>query len=396
MTRRRPGGGSTPPVQSRRPIKGSAPEQSSIGIWYAALIGAVLLIATAIYAAFLHQQVKEEREAVDQLTIGQDLLRADRNEILQKAREREATLSTLEAAREQDRARLNGLEEQRRRLQEDVLRLTQTLARNERQANGAATAAGRLADVDRLQRERDRLDRQLEARDAEVVRLKGTTAEKDRTIAEQAAKLDAAEARIEAVVADKADLDAQKATLEEELEQLGLKIAEYREGDRRRQIIRGHRASLGDVKPYIAEVGPGGWSVIEGWLALQLRRPMAVPDLSEHGWSYEGARLLGSSDGPPMAMLLYADAEEHPVSLTIAQDSTGERPLETGETGGLQLLDWREERHAFFLAGYVDRDVLKTVAIDLQNEPPRFSEDAVVPVSRYVRPSFRPEVEQGR
>ena len=101
------------------------------------MIGAVLLVATGIYAVFLYQQVNEWRRAADQLAIGQDLLRADRDEILEKAREREVTLSTLEAAREQDRARLEALEDQRGRLQSDVLRLTQTLAQSEQQANSS-------------------------------------------------------------------------------------------------------------------------------------------------------------------------------------------------------------------------------------------------------------------
>ena len=117
---------------------------------------------------------------------------------------------------------------------------------------------------------------------------------------------------------------------------------------------------------------------------------MAVPDLSAHGWSYEGARLLGSSDGLPMAMLLYADAEEHPASLTIIKDSTGERSLEVRKEGGLDLLDWREERHAFFLVGEAGEEALAAIAVELQNQPPRLSDDAVVPVSRYVRPVQRP------
>ncbi|MGI9416981.1 MAG: hypothetical protein ACR2RA_03975 [Geminicoccaceae bacterium] len=397
MTRRRPGTVPASSDQPRRPVArpSSEPrhssEQSPIGIWYAAMIGAVLLIATAIYAAFLHQQVKEWRQAAEQLTIGQDLLRADRDEILQKSREREAALSTLEAAREQDRARLDGLDKQRRRLQADVLRLTQQLARNERQANGAA--AGPPVDVDRLQREGDRLERELEALSAEVWRLESAVAEKDQALAGQAELLEASETKVETAVAARADLDARKIALEQDLEQLRLEIAERREGDRRRQIVRGHRASLGDVKPYIAEVGPEAWSVIEGWLALQLRRPMAVPDLAGHGWSYEGARLLGSSEGPPMAMLLYADADDRPASLTIVRDKRGERPLQTGENGGLRILDWREERHAFVLAGEAGEEALEAVALDLQNEPPRLSEDAAVPVSRYVRPSFRPDAE---
>lgn len=390
MTRRRPGKLPSPSAAPRRPVADPPPADGSIGIWYAALIGAVLLIATGIYAAFLYQQGKEWRRAADQLTIGQELLRADRDEILEKAREREVTLSTLEAAREQDRARLEGVEDQRRRLQSDVLRLTQALAQSEEQANGANVDADSSVALERLQRERDRQDQETAEKRADTTRLETALAEKEQALAEHADSLEATKSENDAMRAEMVDLEVEKAGVQRDRERLERQLAERLESERRRQIIRGHRASLGEVRPYITELGPEDWSVIESWLALQLRRPMAVPDLVAHGWSYEGARLLGSIDGPPMAMLLYADAEERPTSLTIALDRNGERPLAAGVHGGLDLLDWREEHHAFLLAGEAGEEALEAVAIDLQNQPPRLSEDAPVPVSRYVRPSFRP------
>ena len=387
MTRRRSGTG----LSHHRPT--AEPAAHSTGAWYVALISVVLLVATGIYAAFLYQQVEHGREAVEQLTIGQELLRADRDEILQKMREREVTLSTLEAAREQDELRLEGLEEQRRRLQGDVLKLTQTLARSGQGAEGAVLDAEQNTAFDRLQRERDRLDLELEGARADISRLNTALSEKEEQLAEQAATLRDHQAKIEVMGKQTTELEAAKASQALDMERLEQQLAERRESERRLQIVRGHRASLGEAKPYIAEVGPEEWRVIESWLALQLRRPMAIPDLSAHGWSYEGARLLGVIDGPPMAMLLYADADERPVSLTVAQDGGGDRPLEFNENGGLALAEWREERHAFFLAGEADEDLLERVAIDLQNQPPMLSEDAPVPVSRYIRPNFRPKAE---
>ena len=81
-----------------RPIgQASSSERGrSAAFWSVVLINAVLLISTALYAAHLHREAETWREAVNQLTIGQDLLRADRDEILDKARERDATFATLE------------------------------------------------------------------------------------------------------------------------------------------------------------------------------------------------------------------------------------------------------------------------------------------------------------
>lgn len=384
MTRRRPGTASSP----HRPVADSVAPSSdgSTGAWYVALISVVLLVAAGIYAAYLYQQVETGRQAVEQLKLGQELLRFDRDEILQKMREREVTLSTLEAAREQDRERLEGLEKQRRRLQGDVLKLTQTLARGEQVGEGAALDAGHSTALERLQRERERLDLELAGARTDMTRLKTALAEQTATLQEYQAKL-------EAMGKETTDLEAAKASQALDMERLELQLDERREVERRLQIVRGHRASFGEVTPYIAEVGPEEWRVIESWLAQQLGRPMAVPDLSAHDWSYEGARLLGVIDGPPMAMLLYADADERPVSLTIARNGGGARPLEISENGGLALAEWQEERHAFFLTGEAGEDLLKRVAIDLQNQPPMLSEDAPVPISRYIRPSFRPKAQ---
>ena len=381
MTRRRPGVQPTNPP--RRPVAGPLPRESSIGVWYAVLIGAVLLIATGLYAFSLHRQIEEWQDAARQLTIGQELLRKDRDEILDKAREREAALATLESGREQDQIRLAGLEDQREKLRVDVLRLTQALAKREQQENGAEIDVSRRADADRLERERRRLERVLAERDTEAERLKMTITELTET-------LDKNEAELETLRGEKAGFEDARVALEREAVRAQERLSERRRDERFRQIVRGHRASLGETRPYITEVGPGEWSVIESWLAQQLARPMAVPDFAAYDLSYEGARLLGDADGPPMAMLLYQDAERRPVSLTIALDRSGERPLAVVEEGGLNVVEWREERHAFVLAGETERAVLEAIGVELINDPPRMSADAPVPVSRYVRPGQRP------
>ena len=347
------------------------------------MIGAVLLITTGIYAAHLYQQVGEWRQAVNQLTIGQELLRGDRDEILQKVREREAALATLEAERAQGQSRLEGLEEQRQRLQANVLQLTQDLAGSEQRSD--------RNEFERLEGERDRLARELGERNVDMSRLQSALAGTERTRVVLQKSVEENEAEIAALREETTALQEVKTALEQESARVLQELAERRQDERIRQIIRGHQASLGEVKPYIVEVGPGDWSVIESWLALQLGRPMAIPDLMDRGWSYEGARLIGSADGPPLVMLLYVDTEDRPVSLTIAPDRSGERSVALDSKGDLTMVGWREERHAFFLTGEADENELKTVGVDLLNQPPRLSEDAPVPVSRHIRPGMRPD-----
>ena len=352
-------------------------------VWYAAMIGFVLLLAALAYIYILHQERDSWRRAADQLTIGQEFLRADRDEVLEKAREREAALSVFEAEIQQDRGRLKRLEEQRDRLQSNVLRLTQELAESRGREGGREGEGGQPEAIEELLRDQARLERDLADLKIEIV-------DKDKEIAERARTFEVKAAENEAIGQENEGLKVEKAALEEKVEELGQAIQTLQEDSRLRQILRGHQASLGEVMPYIAELGPDDWLLMEAWLAQQLRRPMALPDLAEHGWSYEGARLLGVADGPPMAMLLYADPNEQPVSLTITRDQRGQRGLAVSEFGDLKILDWREERHAFTLAGQSPGDELRPIALQLISEPPVENEEAPVPISRYIRPASRP------
>lgn len=359
---------------------------SAVGAWYGALISILLLIAAGIYIVYLHQQRLQSEETVGQLLIGQDLLRADRDELLQKIHDRENDLEILGRTAAEMTARLARLDVQRNDLQADVVSLTQDLAAAKRAADRAPaiTAADKSTDIRELERERDSLKRQTIAYQSEIDDLEAALADKEQALTERSDGI-----REQQDMA--AEAEAQKAALGKEVTRLLQQLAGTRRTGRQSQIIRGHRASFGEVRPYLASVGPGDWQTIEGWLAQQLRRPMAIPDLSEFGWSYEGARLLAAIEGPPMTMLLYADAENRPISLTIAQDRSGEQNMESHRDGGLNLMEWREERHAFVLASEADEVVLRLVAATLQNQPPAMTEDATVPSSRFFRPAFRPE-----
>lgn len=354
----------------------SASKSTSAGVWYLALISTVLLVAVGVYALSLQHRILELENTARQLEIGQDLLRDNRDEILAKGRSLETSLISLETDREREQIRLEGLEGQRERLQAEVVRLTQALAMREHERSG---------------------DTVIVADDNEAQSLTRDLAREQRETAELQSKL----SNLVDQLADRQDLlntlrierdqakDAQAAA-EAKSAHLHDVIAHRRDDQRFRQILHGHRASLGDMKPYMAELTSSEWSIAEVWLAKQLSRPMAIPDLSAHEIFYEGARLLQGGDGPAMAMLLYQDAKERPVTLTIALDGTGTKPVSTRQTDGLRWLTWRENDHAFFLVGAQDQNVLADIAAGLIDEPPGLSPNSVVPVSRHFRPKRRP------
>src|SRR6266851_7112280 len=67
---------------------------------------------------------------------------------------------------------------------------------------------------------------------------------------------------------------------------------------------------------------------IETWLGGHLYRSLHVPDLSDRGLSFKGARLL-VVEGQPVAQLLYVrpDQPQNPLALCISFAAPGESPL---------------------------------------------------------------------
>lgn len=362
-----------------------------VGAWYVAVIAVLLLVAAGVYIVYLHQQRLQWRDAANQMSIGQELLRADRDELLQKAREREAELSGLERRLSQRETRLASLQSQRNESRADVARLTQDLAKAERQLRKNTLIGKAPVNLGAAQKEHDLFDEErrkkdafIEKQDAEIKRLERSLADTEQGLVQSRADLRRQKTLI-------AEARLEKAVLEEEATRSKEELAKAQQAFRRGQIVRGYNASLGEVKPYLAEVGPEYWQVIEGWLNEKLKCKMTIPDLSTMGWSYEGARLLVMIGGPTMVMLLYADPDGNPISLTIAQDKSGQTPPRSRLQAGLNLIEWRDRSHAFTLVGAADEVVLQVVASALQDQRNKVPSDSPVPSGRFFRPEFRPE-----
>lgn len=349
---------------------------ASAGSWYLALISTVLLVAVGVYALSLQHRIVELENTARQLEIGQGLLRDNRDEILAKGRQLETSLVSLETDREREQIRLEGLEGQRERLQTEVLRLTQALAKREHETIDTRVSVADNNEAQDLTRDLDRERRETAQLQTKLSSLVDELADRQEVLNTLRIDRDQAKEALATAVA--------------EVTRLRDAIADRRDDERFRQILYGHRASLGDMKPYMAELTSSEWSDVEVWLAQRLFRPMAIPDFSAHQIFYEGARLLADADGPAMAMLLYEDARERPVTLTIALDRGGQKPASTRETDGLRWLTWREKDHAFFLLGPTDQDALADIATELADEPPSLDANSAVPVSRHFRPQQRP------
>jgi anti-sigma factor RsiW len=105
---------------------------------------------------------------------------------------------------------------------------------------------------------------------------------------------------------------------------------------------------------------------IESWLGNRLHRKLTVPDLSAHGLTFVGARLLGV-DGTPVAQLLYqAPGREHePVAFCIAPEMGADEAARGEVYAGMQEVTWNRSGYRYVLAGWETRDFLFSLATEL-------------------------------
>jgi anti-sigma factor RsiW len=105
---------------------------------------------------------------------------------------------------------------------------------------------------------------------------------------------------------------------------------------------------------------------IQSWLGERLGRKLVVPDLSDRGLMFRGARLLVVGQRP-VAQLVYAfpGRFERPFALCIAAGSPQDIQLRTEREGELNLALWARKGFIYVLAGWIDPSVLTALAGEL-------------------------------
>lgn len=106
---------------------------------------------------------------------------------------------------------------------------------------------------------------------------------------------------------------------------------------------------LGDIAEYhvvyasqvrhLVEVPAEEADHIEAWLSATLGATVTVPDLSDQGLSFEGARLLVAS-GRPVAQLVYTDAEGRVVALCQIGSDTPQDSFASRSIDGVEMISW--------------------------------------------------------
>lgn len=105
---------------------------------------------------------------------------------------------------------------------------------------------------------------------------------------------------------------------------------------------------------------------IIGWLSEQLGGPISIPDLSDAGIDFKGARLL-AVDGMPVAQLMYIDGDGEPLAFCFMRNMNGDEKLpELSEHEELRLIDWTDQTYQYAIVGATTFATLEALAYSLK------------------------------
>lgn len=105
-------------------------------------------------------------------------------------------------------------------------------------------------------------------------------------------------------------------------------------------------------------------SSLPKWLSKRLDRKLNIPDLTRHGLSLVGGRVLPSSEGAA-AQLMYEDKSGQRVTLYIvAAVDSSDTAMRRSSIGSLEAISWDDETIRCALVGNLPSDRMDAIAKD--------------------------------
>lgn len=112
---------------------------------------------------------------------------------------------------------------------------------------------------------------------------------------------------------------------------------------------------------HLVEVAASDQAHLETWLTATIGAEVRVPDLSAHGLTFEGGRLLVAASRP-VAQLMYRDAQGSVVALCLIQSDTPNTEVASRVLGGFNLVTWGAADANYVLIGETDLDRMREIA----------------------------------
>jgi anti-sigma factor RsiW len=120
------------------------------------------------------------------------------------------------------------------------------------------------------------------------------------------------------------------------------------------EVVAYHRIYSREGR-HLVEVGAEEPAHIRAWLGDRIGRPFEIPDLSAHGLTFRGARLLVAA-GKPVAQLVYTLEDGSVVALCMTQkEGEPDMPPALSRIDEFDAVNWRDAGTAIVLIGPADR-----------------------------------------
>ncbi|MEM9796170.1 MAG: anti-sigma factor [Pseudomonadota bacterium] len=112
---------------------------------------------------------------------------------------------------------------------------------------------------------------------------------------------------------------------------------------------------------HLVEVDATEAEHIQTWLSATIGAPVRIPDLAEHGLTFEGGRLLVAA-GKPVAQLMFTDAQARVVALCLIGTDTPSDGFAERSLGGFDMVSWGGAGANFVVVGDEGRGDLTAIA----------------------------------
>ncbi len=121
-----------------------------------------------------------------------------------------------------------------------------------------------------------------------------------------------------------------------------------------------HAVYSGQVR-HLVEVPAQEAEHIQTWLTATIGAEVRIPDLSEHGLTFEGARLLVAA-GKPVSQLMFSDTQGRIVALCQIATATPQPEAKVDTLDGFSLVSWGGAGANFVIVGDEGRLDLEAIA----------------------------------
>lgn len=113
-----------------------------------------------------------------------------------------------------------------------------------------------------------------------------------------------------------------------------------------------HRLYARQTAEHLVEVPASAGGKIEGWLASNVGVNFSLPDLSDKGLTFEGARLLVAA-GKPVAQLMYKDQDGDVFAICFLRSPPGDTDGKMTESmrDDIAMISWQKNDASYVVVG---------------------------------------------